>query len=112
MSDNSKKYDSVFVGYADEPKFDANGKFISQRLRLKVDELKDMIQRYSTAVKADGTGGNVFVTMGISKNGKPFATVWDPNSEKAKEYKDSKSSYSSKPAANNSSDGGDEDLPF
>jgi|SanBayMetagenome_1026888.scaffolds.fasta_scaffold00862_5 hypothetical protein len=110
MSDNSKKYDSVFVGYADEPKFDANGKFISQRLRLKKEELRDMIDRFSTAVKADGTGGNVFITMGVSKNGKPFATVWDPNSDKAQERQQSKDSYSKPaPAASN---GADEDLPF
>jgi len=106
MSENSNKYDSVFIGFAEDPKLDANGKYISQRLRLKVPELKDLMERYATAVKPDGTGGNVFITLGVSKNGKSFATVWDPNSEKAKENQQNKTSYSKKPSA------ADEDLPF
>jgi hypothetical protein len=106
MSDNSKKYDSVFVGYAEDPKYNEEGKYVSQRLRLKVNELEDLIKRYSTPKKPDGTGGNVFLTVGVSKNGRSFATVWDPNSEKAKEKQESKSSYSSKPSAS------EEDLPF
>ena len=32
-----------------------------------------------------GQGGNVYLTMFMSKNGKPCCSVFDPNSEAAKE---------------------------
>ena len=44
-----------------------------------------MIEKYATTRNAEGQGGNVYVTMFMSKNGKPCCRVFDPNSAAAKE---------------------------
>ena len=44
-----------------------------------------MIDKYATRRNAEGQGGNVYVTMFMSKNGKACCRVFDPNSEAAKE---------------------------
>ena len=82
MSDT--KYDSVLVGYTEEPRF-YDGKFAGITVKYKVSELQEMIDKYATPVQENGDGGNVFCKTAISKNGKPYTTVFDPNSEKAKE---------------------------
>ena len=82
MSDT--KYDSVLVGYTEEPLF-YDGKFAGVTVKYKVTELQEMIDKYATPVQANGDGGNVFCKTNISKNGKPYTTVYDPNSEAAKE---------------------------
>ena len=82
MSDT--KYDSVLVGYTEEPRF-YDGKFAGVTVKYKVTELQEMIDKYATPVQANGDGGNVFCKTNISKNGKPSTTVYDPNSEAAKE---------------------------
>ena len=41
MSDT--KYDSVLVGWADDPKYNDNNELISWSVRLKDNELKDML---------------------------------------------------------------------
>jgi len=82
MSDT--KYDSVLVGYTEEPRY-YDGKFAGVTVKYKVTELQEMIDKYATPVQANGDGGNVFCKTGISKNGKPYTTVYDYNSEKAKE---------------------------
>ena len=99
MSD--QKYDSVLVGWADEPKFNDNGELLSWNLRLKDHELKDMLDQYVTKRDDEGRGGNVYVTMFMSKNGKPCCRVFDPNSEAAKEKRAQKQSQTA-----------DEALPF
>ena len=46
MSDT--KYDSVLVGWADDPKFNDNNELMSWSVRLKDNELKDMLDQYVT----------------------------------------------------------------
>lgn len=82
MSDT--KYDSVLMGYTEEPRF-YDGQFASISVKFKVTELQEMIDKYSTPVQENGDGGNVYCKLAISKNGKPYTTVFDYNSEAAKE---------------------------
>ena len=82
MSDT--KYDSVLMGYTEEPRF-YDGIFSSMTVKFKITELQEMIDKYATPVQENGQGGNVWVKLAMSKNNKPFTTVFDPNSEAAKE---------------------------
>ena len=75
--------DSVLIGYTEEPRF-FDGKFGKMTVKLKVHELQDMIDKYATAINEKGEGGNVWLTLGMSKNGNPYTVVYDPNSEGAK----------------------------
>ena len=70
------KYDSDFIGFADEPKLNEDGTIRSWKLTLKENHLADL-EKYKTAK------GNVYITMLVSKNGKSMATVYNPRSEKA-----------------------------
>ena len=70
------KYDSDFIGFADEPKTNEDGTIRSWRLTLKDNHLADL-EKYKTAK------GNVYITMLMSKAGKPMATIYNPRSEKA-----------------------------
>lgn len=88
MSD--KKYDSVLVGWADEPKFNDQGELISWNLRLKDHEMKDILDQYITRRDEEGRGGNAYITLFMSKNGKACARVFNPNSEAAKEKRQAK----------------------
>ena len=88
MSD--KQYDSVLVGYAEDPRYNDEGELMSWAVRFKDTELKDMIEKYATRRNAEGQGGNVYVTMFMSKNGKPCCRVFDPNSQAAKERRAAK----------------------
>tara|TARA_R110002049_G_scaffold21074_1_gene77580 strand:- start:382 stop:687 length:306 start_codon:yes stop_codon:yes gene_type:complete len=83
---DEKKFDSVLVGYTEEPRY-YDGQFGSVTVKYKVTELQEMIDKYATPVQENGDGGNVFCKTAISKNGKPYTTVFDPNSEAAKENK-------------------------
>jgi len=85
MSEQTKKYESVLVGWADEPSYNDNGELMGWSFRLKDNELKDCIDQYTTKRDAQGQGGNVRFRMFMSKNGKPCLSVWDPNSEAAQE---------------------------
>ena len=78
------KYDSVLMGYTEEPRF-YDSKFSSMTVKFKITELQEMIDKYATPVQENGQGGNVWVKLAMSKNNKPFTTVFDPNSEAAKE---------------------------
>ena len=82
MSDT--KYDSVLVGWVEEPKHNDQGELIAWSVKLKDTELKDMLDKYLTT-KTDKGGGNCYLTLFMSKTGKPCARVFDPNSEAAKE---------------------------
>jgi hypothetical protein len=82
MSDT--KYDSVLVGWTEEPKYNDSGELIAWSVKLKDHELQDMLAKYLTA-KTEKGGGNVYLTLFMSKTGKPCARVFDPNSEAAKE---------------------------
>ena len=83
MSD--KQYDSVLVGYAEEPRYTDNGELMSWARRFKDTELKEMVEKYATQRNEQGQGGNLYVTMFMSKNGKACCRVFDPNSAAAKE---------------------------
>ena len=88
MSD--KQYDSVLVGYAEDPRHNDEGELMSWSVRFKDTELKDMIEKYATRRNEEGQGGNVYVTMFTSKNGKACCRVFDPNSQAAKERRAAK----------------------
>lgn len=81
MSD--KQYDSVLVGYCEEPRY-YEEQLSSWSVKFKKSELQEMIDKYSTALNAEGQGGNVYVKLFFSKNGKPCCSVYDPNSAAAK----------------------------
>ena len=85
MSEQNKKYESVLVGWADEPSYNENGELMGWSFRLKDNELKDCIDQYTTKRDANGQGGNVRFRLFMSKNGKACLSVWDPNSEAAQE---------------------------
>ena len=101
---SEQKYDSVLVGWADQPKVNDNGEIISWNLRLKDNEIKDILEQYITTRDAEGRGGNAYITLFMSKNGKACARVFNPNSEAAKEKR------AQKQAANAEAETAD--LPF
>jgi hypothetical protein len=82
MSD--KQYDSVLVGYCEEPRY-YEEQLSSWSVKFKKAELQEMIDKYATSVNEQGQGGNVYVKLFFSKNGKPCCSVFDPNSAVAKE---------------------------
>ena len=59
MSDQNKKYESVLVGWADEPSYNDNGDLMGWSFRLKDNELKDAIDQYATKRDENGQGGNI-----------------------------------------------------
>ena len=73
------KYDSVLMGYVEEPRKNENGEITSWKFSLNREQVADL-SKYQTAV------GNVSFTLFYSKAGKPMCRVYDPNSEAAKEY--------------------------
>jgi len=89
----SKNYDSIVVGWVDEPNYSDNGELMNWRVKLKEHELKDMLEKYLTT-KNDKGGGNVYLTMFMSKSGKACCRVYDPNSEGAKEARAKKDTAS------------------
>lgn len=105
-----QKYDSVLVGWADEPKHNDQGQLMSWNVRLKDHELKDMLDQYVTSRDAEGKGGNVYLTLFMSKNGKPCARVFNPNSEAAKERRAQKAATAN--TTNTNAEQEAEGLPF
>ncbi len=99
------KYDSVLVGYAEEPRyFEEN--LSSWSVRIKDTELKEMIDKYATRRNDAGEGGNVYFKLFMSKSGKACCSVFDPNSEAAKERR------AAKQAASEAAEAVASDLPF
>ena len=92
MSD--KQYDSVLVGYAEEPRYNDDGELMSWNVRFKDTELQEMIEKYATKRNEQGQGGNLYVTMFMSKGGKACCRVFDPNSAAAKERRAAKQAES------------------
>lgn len=72
------KYDSVLMGYVENPRKNENGEITSWSFSLNREQVADLT-KYQTAK------GNVSFTMFFSKAGKPMCRVYDPNSEAAKE---------------------------
>lgn len=79
------KYDSVLMGYVEEPRKGDNGDIQSWSFSLNREQVADL-SKYQTAK------GNVSFTMFFSKAGKPMCRVYDPNSEAAKENRAKRSS--------------------
>lgn len=104
MSD--KQYDSVLVGYTEEPRYYEDN-LSSWSVKLKASELQEMIDKYTTSVNEQGQGGNVYLKLFFSKNGKPCCSVFDPNSSAAKAKREAKAQESQvAPVAET------DDLPF
>ena len=102
MSDQNKKYESVLVGWADEPSYNDYGDLMGWSFRLKDNELKDAIDQYATKRDENGQGGNIRFRLFMSKSGKPCLSVWDPNSEAAQERRNNQAKNGK----------GSDDLPF
>ena len=81
---SNKQYDSVLVGYAEEPRYNESGELMSWNVRFKDNELTEMVEKYATQRNEQGQGGNLYVTLFMSKNGKACCRVFDPNSAAAK----------------------------
>ena len=101
----TNSYDSKFVGYVDEPKYNASGELMSWTIKIKDHELKDILDNYITKRNEAGQGGNAVIRLLISKSGKPYATVYDPNSQAANDKRATS-------AANKPTNGGGDDLPI
>lgn len=97
MENNNKKNDSVLMGWADEPVF-YNDELSRWSVRLHESNIKDITENYLNEK------GYVRMELFMSKSGKPFLRVTDPNSEAVKEYK-------AKKQAEVAQEQGD-DLPF
>lgn len=78
------KKDSELVGWVEEPKTGDDGQILSWRVKFKQHELQEMIDKYVTKT-TDRGGGNVYITLFMSKAGKACCRVYDPNSEGAKD---------------------------
>jgi hypothetical protein len=105
MSD--KQYDSVLVGYCEEPRYYEEN-LSSWSVKLKASELQEMIDKYTTTVNEQGQGGNVYLKLFFSKNGKPCCSVFDPNSAAAQAKREAKAQAAKAPAPVAETD----DLPF
>jgi hypothetical protein len=90
-----KKYDDPYIGYTEEPRFSEDGGLMSWTVKLKEHELEDMLKKYITAKNDKGHGGNAYLTLRMSKAGKAFSTIYDPNSEGAKQKRAAKQNVES-----------------
>ena len=45
------KYDSVLVGYAEEPRYTEDGKIMGWGVRFKAPELAEMVEKYATPIR-------------------------------------------------------------
>jgi len=79
------KYDSVLVGYAEEPRLTEDGQMMGVGVRFKAHELVEMAEKYATPINEQGQGGNVYLTLFPAKSGKWCCRCFDYNSEAAKE---------------------------
>jgi len=89
MSD--QKYDSVLVGYVDEPRY-YDGELGNWSFSMTIAEMQDVIANYASKVREDGKGGKAYFKLFMSKNGKPCMSVYNPHSEAAKERRAQKES--------------------
>lgn len=122
MAQDNKSYDSVLIGWADEPRKNSEGEVMSWTLKLKDHEIKDILENYVTPKDPDtGHGGNVIIRLFMSKNGKACASVFNPNSDAAKDaysQRESKPRTESKPKATKAKaaveevEDDNDDLPF
>ena len=66
---SEQKYDSILVGWVDEPNFNDQGELMNWRVKLK---------------------DHVYLTLFMSKGGRACCRVYDPNSEGAKQARSTK----------------------
>jgi hypothetical protein len=85
-----KKYDSELIGYTNDPVYNEAGELMSWRVKIPKMELETILEKYLTAVNDKGEGANAYITLFMSKAGKPCCRVYNPNSEAAKEYRKAK----------------------
>ena len=95
MSD--KKYDSELIGWVEEPRYNESNELLSWSVKLKGHELKDIMEQYLTTTNDKGQGSNAYITLFMSKGGKPCARVFNPNSEAAKERRQEKAAEQTNP---------------
>lgn len=107
MSEN--KYDSELIGWADDPIYNENGELISWTVRLKDTELKDILENYTTKRDENGQGGNARLKLFMSKNGKACASIYNFNSDAAKERRERAMVMAKE---NSSSNDDSDELPF
>lgn len=81
------KYDSVLMGYVEDPRKNDNGDITSWSFSLNREQVADLT-KYQTAK------GNVSFTLFFSRAGKAMCRVYDPNSEAAKENASKRASQS------------------
>ena len=73
------------IGWVDEPTYNEQGELISWTIKLKDHELKDIMDNYVTPRDEKGQGGNARIKLFMSKNGKACGSVYNFNTEAAKE---------------------------
>lgn len=89
-----QSYDSDLIGWVDEPKYYEN-KLSSWRISLSAAQIADL-PKYQTEK------GNVYITLRMSKTGKPLGQIYNPRSEKAQ----------AEAVNHKANTGGNDDLPF
>jgi len=109
-----KKYDSELIGWVDDPVFTDDGQIISWTIKLKDHELKDILDNYiSTRDPKTGHGGNARIKLFMSKQGKACGSVYNWNSEAAKERREAAMAAKAEKTATATADAEGEDvLPF
>lgn len=100
----NKKYDSELIGYTNDPVYNDAGELMSWQVKIPKMELETIIEKYLTSVNEKGQGANAYITLFMSKAGKPCCRVYNPNSEAAKEYRQAKQQEQKTSVA--------DDLPF
>lgn len=81
---SEKKNDANFIGWVDEPQYAADGSLMSWQIKLKRADLKNL-DKFATPINEKGQGGNIFLSLKMSKAGKPYGEVWDPSTRKSQE---------------------------
>jgi len=84
MSNYKEKSDPNWIGYVQEPRYNNEGQLMSWQIKLKKADLKNL-EAFATPINEKGEGGNIFIDLKMSKNGKPYGEVWDPNTRASKE---------------------------
>ena len=77
-----QKYESVLVGWADEPSYNDNGELMGWSFRLKDNELKDCIDQYTRDVMKRSRRQRSIPPLHVEER-QSMPSVWDPNSEAA-----------------------------
>lgn len=73
-----------YIGWVEEPVYAPDGNLMAWTIKLKKADLKNL-EAFATPVNEKGEGGNIFLQLRLSKGGKPYGQVWDPNSRKSQE---------------------------